>query len=61
MSEIGVDIRKMVLLWFISRDILEVTVYFNYSEELTNLLRSAQSNQRFKDMQIKRTKFEALD
>ena len=61
MKEIGVDIRKILLLWFISRDILEVTVYSDYSEELTSLLQNAQNNQRFKEMQIKRIKFDALD
>ena len=59
--EIGGDIRKIQLIWFISRDILEVTVHADYAEELTYLMQNAQKNEKYKEMIIKKIKFEALD
>ena len=59
--EIGGDIRKIQLIWFVSRDILEVTVYADYADELTYLLQNVQKNEKYKEMIIKKIKFEALD
>ena len=61
MKEIGINIRKILRIWFIGRDILEITVYSDYVNELTILMQNAQNEQKYKEILIKRIKFEALD
>ena len=61
LKEINVDVKRVVQLWSIGRDIIEVVIHEEYATEMTKILENVHEIPKFKDMRIKRIKFDALD
>lgn len=61
LEDLGVDKRKVKMLYFLNSDTLEVDLFESYVTQFTELLITAHKKAMYKDLVIKRIKIEPLD